>query len=178
MRLTKYDREAFVLAAMDDVPQINYDEQAKKLVLDHLKEVLPVDLQNAIAKYPEWFEAKTVSMPGSLQNFATRLCNHEYSDQFLARWPVLATPLRELARAKNDQDRARAVLSSKLRGAIENCNTLKQALDALPEFAKYLPEDRNGDKQCRQMPVVANLVADLMAAGWPKGKENAQAAAG
>lgn len=49
MRLTKYDREAFVLAAMDDVPQINYDEQAKKLVLDHLKEVLPVDLQNAIA---------------------------------------------------------------------------------------------------------------------------------
>ena len=31
MRPTKYDRDAFVLAAMDDVPQIDYDEQAKKL---------------------------------------------------------------------------------------------------------------------------------------------------
>ena len=176
MRLTNSDRDAFVLAAMDDVPKVDYDEQAKKLVLDHLKEVLPVDLQNAIAKYPEWFEAKTIAMPGQLQDFATRLCNHSYSERFLAQWPVLATPLRELAKAKAEQDTKRTLLSSSLRGAIYGCNTLKQALELLPEFAKYLPQERDG-KVIRSMPVVANLVADLMAAGWPKGKENAQPAA-
>lgn len=178
MKLTIADREAFVRAAMDDVPQIDYDEQAKKLVLDHLKEVLPIDLQNAIAKYPEWFEAKTIQMPGCLQNFATRLCNAGYTDRYLNQWPELKVHLEELAKAKKAQDTKREALSSQLKGAILSCNTLKQAKEVLPEFVKYLPEDRDGDKKCRQMPVIANLVADLMQAGWPKDKANAQAAAG
>ena len=53
----------------------------------------------------------------------------------------------------------------------------EQALEILPEFAKYLPQERDG-KVIRSMPVIANLVADLMQAGWPKDKAKAQAAAG
>lgn len=168
MRLTQYDRDAFVTSAMDDVPMVDYDEQAKKLVLDHLRKVLPSDLQDAITKYPEWFDARTINLPGSLQNFATRLCNQGYSDNFLAKWPECVAQLKELAAAKKEQNAKRSALSQQLRVAITACNTLKQALEALPEFKKYLPEDRDGDKKCRQMPVIANLVADLTNLGWPK----------
>lgn len=178
MKLTKYDRDAFVLAAMEDVPKVDYDKQAQTLVLDHLKKVLPTDLQNAIAKYPEWFDAQTIQMPGCLQNFATRMCNNGYTDRYLNQWPELKTQLEELSKAKKAQDDKRGALSAQLRGAILNCNTLKQAKEVLPEFVKYLPEDRDGDKKCRQMPVIANLVADLLNAGWPKDKNGAPAIIG
>jgi hypothetical protein len=32
MRLNKYDKDAFVAAVMADVPQVDYDEQAKTLL--------------------------------------------------------------------------------------------------------------------------------------------------
>lgn len=40
---------------------------------------------------------------------------------------------------------------------------------SLPEFAKYLPQERDG-KVIRSMPVIANLVADLMQAGRGGGR--------
>lgn len=169
MRLTNIDREAFVRSAMDDVPSIDYSTQAKNLVLEHLKETVPVDLQNAIAKYPDWFEARTVGMPPHLDNFATKL-NHDYQSFRRITTPAVAEKIEEIAKLAEAQDSTRYELSQKLRGAILSVSTLKQALELLPEFTKYLPEDRDGDKKCRQMPVVANLVTDLMAAGWPKGK--------
>lgn len=39
--------------------------------------------------------------------------------------------------------------------------------------AARLEEERDG-KVIRSMPVIANLVADLTAAGWPKGKAHAK----
>ncbi len=72
MKLTIADREAFVRAAMDDVPEENYDVPAHKLVLDHLRATVPVDLQNTIAKYPDFFDAHRVSMPMYISGFNTR----------------------------------------------------------------------------------------------------------
>ena len=176
MRLTNSDREAFVASAMDDVPKINYSEPAHKLVLDYLQATVPVDLQNTIAKYPEFFSAHRVSMPMYLEDFNTRLIPG-YRELRRIVPGELNTQIIELARKAEAQRALRDSLESKLRGAINGCNTLKQALEILPEFAKYLPQERDG-KVIRSMPVIANLVADLMQAGWPKDKANAQAAAG
>ena len=173
MRLTQYDRKAFVVAAMEDVPQVDYDKQAEKLVKDHLKTILPVDLQNAMAKYPDWFPARTVQMPGTLQNFATPLCSNSNSSSFLKQYPELLNKVDALSELKYQQVQKRADLEVQLKGAITNCPSLKAAMEILPEFAKYLPEDRDGDKRCRQMPVITNLVTDLMNAGWPKDKGEA-----
>jgi Nucleotide modification associated domain 5 len=168
MRLNKFDKEAFVSSAMNDVPSIDFDAQAQKVVLDHLKTIVPVDVQNIIAKYPQWVESNTVWMPGTLSNFSTRL-NAGYGYRDVSEMPELRTKLGELAGKKKVQSDARTVLENKLTATINQFSTLKSALKALPEFAKYLPADRDGVVD-RSMPVVANLVTDLMAAGWPKEK--------
>ena len=54
-------------------------------------------------------------------------------------------------------------------------STRKGLADALPEFEKYLPADEPA--AVRSLPVVANVVADFVKAGWPKGKQPARAAA-
>lgn len=61
-------------------------------------------------------------------------------------------------------------LNSKLTAAIGACTTLKRAKEALPEFEKYLPEDRE-TTGVGNLPAIANLVTDLMHLGWPKNKE-------
>lgn len=171
MRLTNYDREAFVSSALDDVPSVDYDEQAQTLWKAFVRNTLPLDLLDCMKKYPAFFESTMVEMPGCLQNFHTILNDHKDTrNSWMSKHPDLGAQIKELAEAKKVQENQRARLESQLKGAIQNCNTLKQALELLPEFVKYLPEDRDGDKKCRQMPVVANLVTDLMAAGWPKGK--------
>jgi len=46
MNLNKYYREAFVRAVMDDVPRIDYDEQAKALVIPVLEARLPKEMRH------------------------------------------------------------------------------------------------------------------------------------
>ena len=168
MRLNNYDRDAFVISAMNDVPEIDFNVKVQKLSNDHLKKVVPVDLQNAITKYPDYFPAHSIITPSPLHNFASRLIaeTREYRD--LTKFPELLVQVKAIAEEACTQQQQRTTLEAKLRAAIGPCTTLKQALELLPEFAKYLPAERDGDKTCRQMPAVANLVADLMNAGWPK----------
>jgi len=64
-------------------------------------------------------------------------------------------------------------LRRKLRAVAYSCTTRKQLADALPEFEKYLPADEA--KVVRSLPVVTNVVADFVKAGWPKGGANAKA---
>ena len=177
MRLTNADREAFVRAAMDDAPKIDYSTQCKEIILGFLKETVPIDLQNMIAKYPDWFDAHRVSMPMHIEDFNTRLTpkyrewNHILTDE------ERRNRVRELAAAAKLQSEQRAAIEIKLTSVIASCTTLKMAKEILPEFVKYLPQERDG-KVIRSMPVVANLVADLMSMGWPKDKQSAQTAAG
>lgn len=178
MKLTNYDRDAFVASAMEDVPTVDYDEKARKLWIETIKASLPVDLLNTITKYPDWFDSNYVCFPGTLQNFnSVYRGNSIDSNKWREDFPELLAQINEFADKDKLQSTSHKQLREQLRGAISLCNTLKQAEEALPEFKKYLPEDRDGDKKCRQMPVIANLVADLMNAGWPKDQSTTQGAA-
>lgn len=63
-----------------------------------------------------------------------------------------------------------------VRSAIYGCSTLKQAKERLPEFEKYLPAERDG-KYIPNLPAVANLVTEMMNAGWPKDQKKEEVAA-
>ena len=169
MRLNKFDKDAFVSSAMDDVPAVDYSALAKKLVTDCLKASVPVDIQNAIAKYPDWFEADHISMPSNISDFYTALTPQRVRWQDVVTDPKDVAKMQELAAAAKAQHQSRIVLEGNLRSTIEGFSTLKSALAALPEFAKYLPEERDG-RVNRSMPAVANLVTNMMNAGWPKEK--------
>ena len=154
---------------MEDVPTVDYNAQAKTLWTTTIKASLPVDLLTTIAKYPEWFGSNYVSLPGTLHNFNSVYLGVGVGyDKWCKDFPELHAVISEMDDQQKLQNESHSQLRQQLRNAISLCNTLKQAEEALPEFKKYLPEDRDGDKKCRQMPVIANLVADLMNAGWPK----------
>jgi hypothetical protein len=64
---------------------------------------------------------------------------------------------------KQEQDRLGA--ERKLFAAFEGINTLKQALTTFPEFKKYYPTEAEPTKN---LPALANVMADLSKLGWPK----------
>jgi Tfp pilus assembly protein PilO len=74
--------------------------------------------------------------------------------------------LSALAAAKATQTSDRNTLSSKLQAAANSVATRKALVALLPEFEKYLPADK--EAACKNLPAVANLLADFSKAGWPK----------
>lgn len=173
MRLTKTDKEAFVRAVMADVPKHDFDEMARLMVIGHFKKVLPKEIVAIIEdkKLRDYIESGYVGMPREIADFYTR-----YRPLGFQGWGHLPDDVKvrldELCTFKKDQTAKRDALRSQVRGMIEPLTTLKAALEKLPEFAKYLPAER-GPAVIAGLPV-ANVVADLNKAGWPK-KEKADA---
>lgn len=167
MRLTTSDRDAFVNAVMKDVPQIDYREQAYKLVRDYHLNKLPPEVRKAVKTLGEgWFKTNYVNLPSYLGS-----CYCITFDGATDSNPLAAVPeLLELNEQAKVQDKARGELRRKVHGAIAGCATLKQAKDRLPEFEKYLPKDRDGHGTAN-LPAISNVVAELTKAGWPKGEQ-------
>lgn len=157
MKLTNNLRDAFVRAAMADVPKVDYTEKARDLVNKLNKEyqikakIDKVDIMRLTSSY----------LSVTNQSFYVRgLTDIEYSE-------LKTNPeLKKLNDLHEAQRKAHRELEVKLAGAIAGCTTRKQAVDALPEFDKYLPEDTVA--AMRSLPAIANVVTDFVKAGWPK----------
>ena len=170
MRLTKTDKEAFVRAVMDDVPKHDFDTMAQQIVTGYFKKVLPKNVL-AVAEDKatrDYLDGHYVGMPNGLSDFYSR-----YRPLGWQGWAQLPDDVKvrllELATFKKEQDKTRSTLRAEVMGMIEPITTLKAALAKLPEFTKYLPAER-GVTGTVNLPV-ANVVAELNKAGWPK-KEN------
>jgi len=57
----------------------------------------------------------------------------------------------------------RNALFSSIKGIAYGCSTLRQLKEALPELEKYMPKE---DAPTRNLPAVANVVADMVKLGW------------
>ena len=169
MRLNKYHKDAFVEGVLQDLPATDYDEVAQKLVRDAIVERMPAKVR---AVYDDkdvrhWLRNEWMSMPGSLQNF------HCVSGSNIGEVPgELKERLIELSQLKREQTSKKDAFGHKIRAAIDSCQTRKQALELLPEFEKYLPKDMTSTG-VSNLPVICNLVAELVQAGWPKDKDAA-----
>lgn len=165
MKLTNYIRDAFVKAAMADVPKINYNEQAEKLARKQLADLFEAAFPGVKMDYKtaEWLNSGSIDMPGELQT----IHGPRPSWECLKSTPVWKK-LVELSKLHNEQNEKRRTLSTQLRGAAYACNTTKQLRELLPEFDKYLPAEE--EKTCRTLPAVANIVAEFTKAGWPTKK--------
>ena len=170
MKLTNSIRDAFVRAAMNDVPSVDYVEQYRKVMIDDGVAQLPPAVRKLwdnkatrdyvnlvhVGRYGEF----SVCVPG--------LSDHKVS--------TAAAEMGAALKAQSEaQDATRKSLRSKLEQAANSVSTRKALVDMLPEFEKYLPADEAAAN--RSVPVIANLVADFSKAGWPKGKKRATASA-
>lgn len=168
MKLTKYDRQAFVKAVMADIPMEDYREQARALILEDSIQALPKKLQDA-ARDPA---CKDYLETGSCYRQAFAGSFTVYDKRWNGRYTPSATAMQKLTELETlhrAQEKKLDDVEAKLTASIEACSTLKVAKERLPEFEKYLPQDRTPEKGT-YLPAVANLVADLATLGWPKDK--------
>ena len=159
MRLTNEIRRAFVAGVMRDVPQVDYTEQIRKVVMDDAVAALPsavadlwarIDLRQYVNTHCGTFGRVSVNYPAAIPRSLS---------------PKAAALVQSLEqRAKEQRDR-RNELEDRLHRVALGLSTRKQLAEALPEFAKYLPADQA--KACRTLPTVTGTVEAFKAAGWP-----------
>lgn len=166
MKLTNYVRDAFIRAAMADVPKVDYEDQALKLVTAEFRALFDKTfsgLDRDALTNARWIVHRQYRTPQGLRNTA------EYGpddyDYIQYKMPALWTQLTKLGVKHSEQQGALNSLESKLRTITYGCSTRKALAAALPEFEKYLPPET---ATTRSLPVVANVVADFVKAGWPK----------
>ena len=188
MKLTKKHREDFVEAVMSDVPQANYPTQAEDRARLLYKQIAE---EVGISNIPlERLEMRICSIYLSKQGRSHKFARNgqeagwawkDYSGYCFFRIGLRGLNQEEVDSIEKDPEiqklgdlfieekNKRVDLRQKVTAVIAACSTLKQAKEALPEFEKYLPaEPGNVD---RSLPVVGNLVADLVKAGWPAKKK-------
>jgi hypothetical protein len=168
MKLTNYMRDAFIRRVMNDVPQIDYDERIRALTLKIALALAPPAVRKLWAD-PEqrrWLNTSSVFVGSRSVMIPTP---EAYDARETHKEAVKADgALKDLCAVEASQAEQRKTLETKLRSVAYSVTTRKALADALPEFVKYLPPDEAA--AIRTLPVVANVVADFIKAGWPKDK--------
>jgi Nucleotide modification associated domain 5 len=175
MKLTKTIRDAFVRAAMNDVPSVDYAEQIRAGTLAAVLEILPKPIRDMWndPKLRRYLETHYVCVAGNI-NVAVPWPGYLRNEEGRAAIkPEARAELDQLAALMKAQEAQRNALHIKLKGCAESVTTRKALVALLPEFEKYLPADEPA--ALRTLPVVANVVSDFVKAGWPKGKQPAAA---
>lgn len=174
MKLTNYMRDAFIEAVMADVPAVDYQAQADALVRDYVAKEFSRTFPRIDVTSPEvlkWITPTYITTPGALNGVKA----YAPTSMSLKGDQKVWKKLEALAGQLHRQQQTRSALKDRLRSVAYACSTRKALLAALPEFEKYLPEDEPA--ALRTLPVVANVVADFVKAGWPKATAPRQASA-
>lgn len=164
MRLTNYQRDAFITNVMNDVPSIDYDEQIRTTVVEHFVSLLPPKVRAV------WDDKKARGYLTTAHSYAGRVgatvpyyCRHtESADDERAR-----AAAAHLCEARKAQLETRTALRSSLHGVAYSVTTRKALAEKLPEFEKYLPPEA---ETSTNLPALANVLTDFIKAGWPKEK--------
>jgi hypothetical protein len=171
-RLTTYSRNAFIKAVMDDVPHVDYNEQAREKVQKFALSKLPAGVAAALKAHPDWFQVQCyITLPGALANCVVAHKDRNAFDKLLRADKKLWSELEAMAKAAAAQSDAHNALRGKVKALAYSCTTVSALQTKAPEFVKYIPG--TSAPVDRSVPVVQNIVADLVAAGWPKGKKPA-----
>lgn len=180
MKLTKVDRESTVDAILADVPTTDYNALARKLVEQTLFDVAPTVVQEfwqaqKRGEIDHRLDACSIWMPGGLNSVYTGLCGSMSAGTFEKTYPETWAALEIYAAELAEQKQRMYKLREQITAVLAGCSTLKQARERLPEFEKYLPKERD-TTGVSGLPAVANVVSELVKAGWPKGQQGEVAA--
>ena len=165
MRLTNVMRDAFVRAVMNDVPSVDYSTQFQ----DAATKITVAALPSSVRKV--WDDKATREYVKTVNPFRYIVGPNAHVPGFdeEALKKILSVEYEKTKRLQESQDEHRRELRQRVKAAAYSVRTRKALVDILPEFEKYLPADQAAAN--RQLPTVANLVADLSKAGWPKDKK-------
>ena len=151
MRLTKYEKDAIIRAIMQDVPT-------------KPDSILKAEIQAAfVAGMSDPIKKLYKTHPKALKTDSTSSWDTgmAYRTDFIVGDADVAKTIRPFKAQQEARDDARRKLSA----AVNGCSTLAQLKKLLPEFISYFPSETEPTKN---LPAVANMVADLSRLGWPK----------
>lgn len=151
MKLTKYEKEAIVRAIMQDVPT-KPDTVLKAEIQAAFVAGMSAPVLKLYKTHPKALKTESVSSWDS---------PWAYRADFIVGDAKVAEVMKPFKAQKEARDDAQ----SKLSAAVGGCNTLAQLKKLLPEFISYFPSETEPTKN---LPAVANMVADLSKLGWPK----------
>lgn len=163
MKLTQYIREAFVNAAIADVPQVDYRQQAIDFAVKSAADMLPHRVR---ALWDDPGLRKYVSTSIVKGDHWVRVPGIDGVDVDLGLTDT--AEVKRLFDLEREQRDKRTDLARSLMSVARSCNTRKQLADRLPQFEKYLPPE--DVKPSRTVPVLVDVVAAFTEAGWPKEK--------
>ncbi len=169
MRLNNSIKNAFIKAVLDDTGFVDYATQFNDRLKKYFYDIAPDEVKKVYdnPKTQKYIGHNSVSVSYGndyLGWFSSVLVPHDYN---LTDLDILAE-LAFIKKQEREQNDKRRALEIKLQGVIDSFTTVKLAREAMPEFAKYLPEiDGN---RCKTLPAIAGLVADLQNVGWKPAK--------
>lgn len=154
MNLDKYTKQAIVKAIMADVPKIDTTKRAEAINAAILKAMSP-EVRKLYKTKPEALRRASVAYADP----------HCYWTHNTVVGDVTDEKLKEIVAPYKKEEEERDAMQRKLVGAFEGIRTLKAALKTFPEFKKYMPTEAEPTKN---LPALANVMADLSKLGWPK----------
>ncbi len=155
MRLNTYTKKAIVSSIMNDVPKL--DEAAlKDSIQTALVAAMTPDVQRIYKTKPDVLRRERIfsNEVGVSFNYDTIVADLKGAD------------VRRVLKPFKDAHEERQRIVRQVTSAIEGCTTLNQLTTLLPEFKKYYPTE---EAPTKNLPALANMVADLSKLGWPKG---------
>lgn len=168
-------RDVFVAAVMDDVPKTDYETAIRDAAQKAALAAMPPAVKKLYAaeETKPWVRTEYIHLndrnglpEGQYMSFTALPC---MSESELVN--AIETATEGLCKAWCAQSEKHDTLRNTLRVAANRCATTTQLAEALPEFAKYLPQSEA--EATRNLPAIANLVTEFTRAGWPKGKKAA-----
>lgn len=153
MKLTKLHKESIVRAIMQDTPPIDKVKRGEAIANAIVKAMSP-EVRKLYKTKPDALRRASVSYTNQYSNWSEIVVGDVTKEQI----KEIVAPYEKEEQERNDMRR-------KLTAAFEGINTLKQALTAFPEFKKYYPTEMEPTKN---LPALANVMADLTKLGWPK----------
>ena len=154
MKLNKLTKQSIVRAIIQDIPPIDSEARAKAIHEAIVKAMSP-EVRKLFKTHPAALRKDTVQYSSPFRTWG-----HD-----ITVGDVTAEQIKKILEPYEKQEAERRVAENKLRHAFEGINTLKQALTTFPEFTKYYPTEAEPTKN---LPALANVMADLSKLGWPK----------
>lgn len=159
MKITKLQKESIVRAIMQDVPKP-----------DKSKRHAAVQAALVKAMSPECRKLFNKS-PGIFQSHHTGVITYDGCNWGLRHVVIGDAPagtVDKLLEPYKVEDEKYREAQYNLKNAVMACTTLKALETTFPEFKKYYPTETQPTKN---LPALANVVADLSKLGWPKGEK-------
>ena len=158
MKLNKYDKQAIVKAIMADVPKPDKTKR-RATIQDAVVKAMSPAVRKVFKESPNALRAEHV---GDLTYDGT------WASREIIVGNVTDEVLETILKPYKDEEDAIYAAHNKLRGVVDGCTTRKALMDRLPEFEKYYPAE--SAPMSKNLPALANVVADLSKLGWPKDK--------